>query len=560
MDDSRRQKPPGPRSTAGALERGREKYAARAWAEAYDLLDQADREVPLADADLECLTWAAALSGRDPEAARVLERLYKSRLEAGDEVGATRAAFWLGMAFIALGEVGRAGGWLGRAQTLVDRRDDPCVECGYLLLPAARKDIASGNYTAAHDMAAEAVEIGKRFGDDDLVAFGRALQATSLTRRGLTEGVVLLDEALVVTTSETLSPMIAGLVYCLAIPCCQEVHAVERAREWTSEFVRWCSQQPQLGGFSGTCLVHRSEVLQQDGAWSEAIQDAQRASETLSPDTDPQALGGAFYQQAEIYRLQGDFDEAEEAYRRASQLGRDPQPGLALLRLAQRRLDSAANAVRRAVGDAKHPAQHMRLLPAHLEIMLAVEDFDGARDACRRLDEMAAQLGTEVSGAMSSHAVGALRLAEGDAQAAVTPLRAAFQTWQQMGVPYVAARVRVLLGRACRLLGDEDGAMLELDAARKVFEVLGARPDVARIDALKGERASAPSDERHSRLSPRELQVLRLVASGKTNKAIAKELRLSEKTIEHHVSHILTKLDVPSRAAATAYGYEHELI
>lgn len=559
MDDSRRQKPASPRSTEGALERGREKYAARAWAEAYDLLDQADREVPLGDADLELLSWAAALSGRDPELFEVLERLYRSRLEAGDDVGAARAAFWLAFRLVALGEVGRAGGWLGRAQTLVERSDDPCVERGYLLLPAAHKELASGNYTAAHDVAAEAVEIGKRFGDDDLVAFARVLQASTLTRRGLMKGLALLDEVLVVAMSEALSPLMTGLVYCSAIPTCQQVHAVERAREWTFGFVRWCSQQPQLHAFSGICLVHRAEVLQQDGAWCEAIRDAKRASETLSPNVDPQALGAAFYQQAEIHRLQGDFVEAEQAYRRASQLGRDPQPGLALLRLVQGRLDTAASAIRRAVGDAADPVQHMRLLPAYLEIMLANGDFDGARDACHRLDETAELLDTEVSRAMSSHALGALRLSEGHAQAAIAPLRDAFRTWQQVGVPYVAARVRVLLGRACRLLGDEDGATLELEAARDVFEALGARPDVDRIDAFEQESASG-SNESRCRLSPRELQVLRLVARGKTNKAIAEQLRLSEKTIEHHVSHILTKLDVPSRAAATAYGYEHDLI
>ena len=308
--------------------------------------------------------------------------------------------------------------------------------------------------------------------------------------------------------------------------------------------------------FTSRCLVHRAEIMQLNGAWHEAIEEARRASGRGADGREQQTVAEAFYQEAEIHRLKGAFKAAEDAYRSASRLGYDPQPGLALLRLAERRSDAAAAAIRRAVGATADPLQRARLLPATVEIMLAVGSIEEAREACGELEAIAGSFGTDVLGAIADHARGAVRLAEGDAQAALAPLRSAFGVWQQVGAPYIAARLRVLIGLACRSLGDEDGAGLELSAARTVFDGLGAAPDLAWIDSL-AKTSPAPG---RGRLSKRELEVLRLVAAGKTNKAIATELHLSGKTIDRHVSNIFVKLDVPSRAAATAYAYEHQLI
>jgi DNA-binding CsgD family transcriptional regulator len=340
------------------------------------------------------------------------------------------------------------------------------------------------------------------------------------------------------------------------------VYALNRAREWTSALANWCQEQPQLLVFTGSCLVHRSEILQLGGAWGEAIEEARRAAERLTRPIEHEAAANAFYQQAEIHRLRGELPEAEQAYRRASQLGREPQPGLALLRLAQDRRDDAAGAIRRVIQATSDRFQRTRLLPAYVEIMLASNEVEEAQVACQELEEIGAMLGTEVVGAMAAHARGAVQLAKGDARTAVDPLRRAFQTWQQVGAPYIAARIRVLLGTACRTLGDEDGAMLELDAAREVFEQLGAQPDVARVDQLlkKAGPARPTGTVQHHGLTARELEVLRLVAQGKTNKAIAKELCLSEKTVDRHLSNLFVKVNVTSRAGATAYAYENGLI
>jgi DNA-binding CsgD family transcriptional regulator len=198
----------------------------------------------------------------------------------------------------------------------------------------------------------------------------------------------------------------------------------------------------------------------------------------------------------------------------------------------------------------------MGLLPAYIEIMLAVGDVDDARSACRELEDIARSFDTLVPDAIAAQARGAVDLAEGDARAALGSLRRASELWQRIQAPYAAARVRVLIGLACRALGDEDGGGLEFDAARSIFERLGATPDLARIDSLT---MGVVSSDTH-RLAPRELQVLRLVAAGKTNAAVAAKLFLSERTVERHLSNIFAKLDLSTRTAATAWAYDHDLI
>jgi DNA-binding NarL/FixJ family response regulator len=308
--------------------------------------------------------------------------------------------------------------------------------------------------------------------------------------------------------------------------------------------------------FTSTCLVHRAEILQWQGAWPNALDEARRACERFTLGVDPQPPAAAFYQQAEVHRLRGEYTAAEEAYRHASHGGWEPQPGLALLWLAQGRLEAADAAIRRVLSVTTDQLQRAKLLPAGIEILLAVGAIPDARDACRELEEIAERVGIGVLRAQAAHARGTVALADGEAQAALSALRHAWQVWQQIEVPYLVARVRVLMGLACRALGDEDGGTLELDAARAVFAQLGAAPDLAWIDALS---QRAPSG-RPQGLTPRELQVLRLVTTGKTNKAIATELGVSEKTVDRHVSNIFSKLHVPSRAAATAYAYEHKLL
>jgi DNA-binding CsgD family transcriptional regulator len=523
--------------------------------EAYTSLSQADRMTPLGAEDLDLLATSAYMLGRDDDCLGSLERAYHVHLEAGEALGAVRCAFWVGITLALHGEEARASGWLGRAQRLVDREANDCVERGYLMIPAMLRQEAMGDWEAAYATATDAAEIGERFGDADLLALTIHEQGCALIQLGrVEEGLRLLDETMVAVTAGEVSPIVTGIVYCSVISGCQQVYELRRAQEWTAALTRWCEEQPDMVAFSGTCMVHRAEIMELRGAWPSALQEAQQARRRCEQGNSPSSVAQAFYRQGEVHRLRGEFSVAEEAYRDASRYGWEPQPGLALLRLAQGNNDAAAAAIRRVVDETTPPLKRARLLPAYVEIMLAVGDAGEARSACQELQEISIRYESAMLDAMVDHARGTVDLNEGDARAALPSLRRAWRAWQELEVPYEIARVRVLLGEACRTLGDEDTAALELEAAHEIFEQLGAAPDLARLESPT--RGSVPA----LGLTSRELEVLRLVAAGETNRAIATKLVVSERTVDRHVSNIFAKLGVPSRAAATAHAYKHQLI
>jgi ATP/maltotriose-dependent transcriptional regulator MalT len=382
---------------------------------------------------------------------------------------------------------------------------------------------------------------------------GRGRALIRLDRIG--EGVTLLDEAMTAVTAGEVSSIAAGDIYCSVLEACHEVFDLRRAHEWTSALDRWCAAQPDLVRFRGQCLVRRAEILQLHGAWPDAMDEARRACERLA-EPPQRAIGAAFYQWAELLRLRGEFAKADEMYRQAGQSGRNPQPGMSLLRLAQGEVDTAATAIRHVLDDTKDRHVRSRVLVAYIEIMLAAHDVAAARAGTDELCAMAVALDAPFLRAVSERARGAVLLAEGDGRAALAALHDASAAWAEVEAPYEAARTRVLIGCACRELGDGDGADIEFDAARQVFKQLGAAPDLARMEAISRGRAPASS----SGLSTRELEVLRLLVTGKTNRAIADELYISEKTVARHVSNIFNKLGLSSRAGATAYAYEHHLV
>jgi DNA-binding CsgD family transcriptional regulator len=506
--------------------------------------------------DLERLAVAAFLAGRDEDSAGAWERAHQLCLHAGEAARAVRCAFWLAFGLLNRGEVARGGGWLARARRLLDEGGLDCVEQGYLLVPGAIQRFFAGDVAAARASFDHVVALGERFRDPDLVTLGRTGQGRTLIQLGrLAEGMALLDEVMVAVMAGEVSPILVGATYCSVMDACQELFDLRRAREWTAALSHWCASQPDLVPYRGQCLVYRAEIMQLHGAWSDAAEEAQRACEWLSRPPGPDA-GPAFYQRAELHRLRGEFARAEQAYRQASQLGRPPQPGLALLRLAQGQVEAAAAAVRRAVEEAQDRLGRAKVLAAHAEIMLAAGDVLAARAAADELTGVAADLDAPLLRAIAAQATGAVRLAEGDARAAAGALRRAWAAWQEVEAPYEAARTRVLIGLAYRALGDRDTAAMELDAARWVFRQLGAAPDVVRVEALV--REAAP--EAAGGLTTREVEVLRLVAAGKTNRAIAADLFLSERTVDRHVSNIFDKLGVASRAAAAAFAVEHGLV
>jgi tetratricopeptide (TPR) repeat protein len=371
-------------------ERGRDAYERRAWLDAYTSLSRADEASPLGAEDLELLANSASMVGRMDDYLALLERAHRRYLDAGNALRAARCAGWIGMNLAIRGEIGPARGWFGRAQRLVEREGRDSVEQGWLLLPAALQHEAAGDYEAAYAAAVDAARTGERFGDADLSTIALHVQGLARIKQArVEEGLALLDEAMVAVTAGEVSPVVTGIVYCGVIAGCEEAFEPRRAQEWTEALTHWIEEQPQMVAFTGRCLAHRAGIKQRHGAWRDALEETRLARQRSEQAMNRAATGQALYQQGELHRLQGDFAAAEAAYRDANAYGREPQPGLALLRLGQDDAEAAAAAIRRALGETTEPLHRAGLLPAYAEIMLAVGDVEDAREACRELTEIA---------------------------------------------------------------------------------------------------------------------------------------------------------------------------
>lgn len=540
----------------GELGEARASFARRSWGDAHQKFARADAAKPLDLDDLEKLAYTAYLTGLEEESTLAWTRAHHEAIRCNDPQRAARNAILVGAGLMFRGETAPAMGWFARGGRVLEGCGD-CAERAWLLIWNAYAQMWGGDPEAAQTAFAESVTVGQRFNDSDLATMSRLGQGMCLIMQGQGHaGLALLDEAMVGVTSGEVSPIYAGIAYCTVILGCSEVFDLRRARQWTTALTRWCDSQSDLVPFRGNCLVHRCELMQLEGAWTDALEAARQACNLLSGPVIWDTLGSAYYQLGELQRLRGEFAEAENSYRKASEAGRPPEPGLALLRLTQGRIDVAAGILRRGLDEAQEPFVRFRVLPAYVEAMVALGDVASARAGADELGRIAESLDAPYLRAVAGSAVGAVLLAEGDPRSALRTLRVAASAWRELDAPYEAARVQVLIGLACHALGDPETSAMELDGARKAFAQLGARPDIERLDALmRGPYGRTPGG-----LTRREVEVLRLLASGKTNRAIARELGLSERTAARHVHNIFIKIGVPSRAAATAYAYENGVI
>jgi len=545
-------------ASAKLLELGRIAFDEQRWHEAFTQLSAAGAESRLEPDDLALLARAAYLVGREADATRAWTDAHNLFTERGQSRRGARCAFWLSFTALLSGEGSRSAGWLARAQR--ELKPHPgCAEQGLVRIVTGLQQMGRQPEESAASFA-EAVALAERHGDADLLAFGLLGRGQALIEmQNVAEGVVLLDEAMA-TVMSGVSPIVAGIVYCAVILACQDIFDIKRAREWTAALDAWCSEQPDVVAFRGKCLIHRSEILQLNGDWQDACAEAQRACDWYRQREQP-AAGRAYYQRAELYRLRGDLAAADEMYQQAARGGFEPQPGLSLLRLAEGQIDAAAAAIRRVVSEAgyRQGGDAGRalggVLGPYVEIMLACNDLRSAREGADELARLAADADVPFLVAASAQASGCVLLAEGDANAALAALRRAWKSWQDVEASYESARVQALIGKACLELGDADTAHEHLEAARAVFERLGASPALALIDQQHGASPAAAA----AVLTARERDVLALLASGKTNRQIGETLHISEHTVARHVSNLFNKLAVSSRTAAVAYAHKHGL-
>ena len=533
------------------LRQGRAAFDRRDWPEAFRRLQIAGE---LGSEDTMTLGTAAFLAGDADAAVRAWQRGYQQLVEAGDGLGAARCAFWIGLVLALRGEQAVAGGWAARAQRLLEGEPEDIVDRGYLLIHEFYAHFGRGDLARAEEVGAAVARVGRRFGDPDLVAQGLVSMGRMAIYRGrVREGLALLDEAMVGITAGEVSPVFAGLVYCTVIEGCQELADFSRMSSWTVALTRWCEAQPGLVPFTGQCSLHRAQILRLHGAFDEALVEFDQARHRAETGfRQPGAAAAALLERGDLLRVRGRLADAEAAYQRVVELGFDPQPGLALCWLAHGRTAAAVTTIRRLLAETHGPVRRSRLLAAAAEVLLTAGELDDARRCAEELTDIGSSFGFLAPQAAAAYALAAVSLAAGQLDEALDAARAASRLWSQIEAPYESARARIVLAQALRALGDEESARAELSTARRALVELGVPPAVREIDRLRDRRLPGG-------LSERELEVLRLVAEGRSNPDIARALVLSHKTVARHLSNIFVKLGVTSRTAAAAYAHEHGL-
>jgi len=529
------------------LHRARSAFAARRWEVAYDAFRACDG---LTGDDLDAVAEAAHWLGRPDDSIVAYAEAYRAHRDAGEERRASMSALLLACHLHFRGDRVEADGWLARALRVLKEAEEG-AEHGYPL-HLEISSILTVDPVAAEASARRMQVLGERYRDDSLVALGVLYEGRALVKQArVREGLAKLDEAMLAAVSDRLEPIWTGTIYCGLLDACHELVDLRRAQEWTEAMSRWCAPLPAASLHPGICRLHRVEILDLRGAWEDAEAEASAACGDLV-GIDVFAVADGRYLLGELSRRRGDLAGAEEAYLRAHEAGRDPQPGLALLRLAQGRTDAASASIAAAlVACTGGRLERARLLAAQVDIALVAGDAGLAGAAAAEIADIAVDFESDGLGAVAHRCRGAVSLAVGQAVEALGSLRLACEAWQQLDVPYETARTRVLLAQAYRLLGDDDAAARECAAARRVFERLRAAPDLRALDA-----GNAPPGG----LTPREVEVLRLVATGQSNREVAANLVISEKTAARHVANIYAKLGLSSRSAATAFAHRHALV
>jgi class 3 adenylate cyclase len=473
-------------------DRARAALDRHAWREAFELLSEANAADELGPDELELFAEAAWWVGQWPVVIDARERAYAGYVKTGQPVPAAIAAVRLGDSHLMKNAHSVAAAWLNRADSLLEGIEEGPVH-GWVAVTRSFQALLMGHVDQSFESASRALDIGKRFGDRNLQALALNGKGQSLLAKGhVDEALAMLGEATLAAVAGELEPLAAGVVYCATIGACAAMSDWRRAAEWTEAQDRWCERE-QINGFPGMCRLHRAEIKRVHGSWLEAEAEARRASDELQAFI-PAAVGLAMYEIGVIRLRRGDLPAAEEALLKAHGLGRDPEPALSLLRLAEGKIEAAASSIRRALEQPSHepswwapPAtdlSRLSLLPAQVEIALAAGDVAGARAAADELDALAVHFSSVAVRAAAQCARGAVQISEGELSGGMQSLRRGLDLWAEVDAPYEAARARTILADGYRAQDDLERAVVEVQAARSTFERLGAIPDLRRADAV----------------------------------------------------------------------------
>jgi DNA-binding NarL/FixJ family response regulator len=533
------------------LERARAAYADRQWSQAREAYLAARAAAPLSAEDMAALSDAAWWEGAIDESLSACEEAYRLFLHGDDPRPrpAAMLAIEIGFSWYLRGEEAMGSGWISRARRLLEAESD-CAEHGYLQSLAIDDALGAGDFIGAIEAARAVAAVGARHGDEALSSYALVGEGVALIKQGrVRDGLAVLDEAMLAVVAGRVRPTWAGNIYCQLMSVCAELADLRRAQQWTDATARWCEGFSNAVMFVGVCRVHRAQLLQVHGDWASAEEEIAQVCRDLAA-MNVGAVGLALYELGEVRRMRGDLPGAATAYAQAHEHGKEPQPGLALVWVAEGKPSAALQALAACEARTNDPLAKTRLWEALVQAAVAAGDLAAARAAAGALDETAATYASPGLLAAAAQSRGLLCLAAGDAAAAVEALRSACRQWQDLEAPYRVAQTRLALAEALEHSGDEHGAALERDAAATALARLGAVPPMP-----AGRPVVLPDG-----ITRREAEVLALVARGLTNREVADALVLSERTVARHLANLYTKIGVTTRTAATTYAHRHGLI